>query len=214
MFLITGCVDMEADDRDLVEAFFEEWLEVKDIDPVNDDGSIDPEGAARAGRRIVTDSTGDDEADAALDAYDVVSDINEADKLMEEGRLYRDPAKMDQAIALRPDDWTYRSSRAALALDAGDMDTYQTHATAHFRLTDGGKVDPLWEANDTIKNFEKVEQRAFVSGWKSAEQCIALYHELAYGYQERLRYTKSDEDRAKLDRAFKNSDLCRQRDDY
>jgi len=211
---LVGCDAVPADDRDLVEAFFEEWLEVKEIDPVNDDGSLNLEGVAKAGRRIVTDSTGDDEADAALDAYDVISNINEADKLMDDGLLFRDPAMMDQAIALRPGDWTYRSARAAYALSEGNMDDYQVHTTQSFRISEKRKVDPLWYANTNIKEYEAAEKRLFIYGWKDSGQCITLYQELAIAYQTRLGFTKSPEDRAALDRSYNNMDLCRQRSIY
>lgn len=70
------------------------------------------------------------EVTAALGALSTIDNVNKADALMDEGRDKGDPAKMDEAIKLRPGDWTYRTSRAVLALDQGDLTGYDANARA------------------------------------------------------------------------------------
>ena len=70
------------------------------------------------------------EVTAALGALSTIDNVNKADALMDEGREKSDPAKMDEAIKLRPGDWTYRTSRAVLALDRGDLSGYDANARA------------------------------------------------------------------------------------
>jgi hypothetical protein len=70
------------------------------------------------------------EVTAALGALETIDKVNKADALMDEGRDKGDPGKMDEAIKLRPSDWTYRTSRAVLALDKGDLGGYDANVRA------------------------------------------------------------------------------------
>lgn len=64
----------------------------------------------------------DQEAAAALGAARVAADLTRAESLADEGLATRNVAKIDQAIALRPKDWSIRDRRAAFMLVEGDTD--------------------------------------------------------------------------------------------
>lgn len=57
---------------------------------------------------------------AALDGAEVVRAQEEADELAAAGTEQRDLTLIDQAIALRPGDWSYHDQRAALLLGQND----------------------------------------------------------------------------------------------
>jgi len=72
----------------------------------------------------------DPDANAILGAYGAVSDVLAGDRAMDNARKNGDAAAMDQVIQQRPHDWTYRSSRAILALSQGDLATYESQGQA------------------------------------------------------------------------------------
>lgn len=101
---------------------------------------------------------------------------------MAKGRRNSDPTSMDDALKLRPNDWTYQLSRADLALQLGDMDSY-------WGYRDQVQVDSQGSP------WSKVERQSYrellavhkrldtgpgsVSGYASYAQCRALYDALA-----------------------------------
>jgi hypothetical protein len=188
---LAGCGTPE--DRAMVQDFVEDWVRSKKMHPINEDGGLSLEGVWNLGTRLVTGSTGDAETDAILDAYQVIDNMHRADKLMDEGRDARDASKMDQAIAMRPGDWTYRVSRAGLALEQGDVGQYN----AQFDAARAGSQDkaPLWFVNESIGELEQVEDKVAMSGFSSSEQCRALYGSLAELYVQRADLTNSLKDR-------------------
>jgi hypothetical protein len=185
----------------MVRSFIEEWARSKDMHPVNEDGSVSWQGLWNAGSRVLTGRTGDDEVDAVLDAYEMIKNLNEADKLMDKGRQERDPAAMDQAIQRRPGDWTYRVSRAALALEQGDWATYEQQTGAAAQTVGERGIDPLWYANQNIGDLEPVRDKLAASGWPDKEQCIQVNQALATHYSQRSALTGSAEDLARVEEA-------------
>lgn len=141
-------------------------------------------------------SSGDPTVDAVLDARSVLGSIEKADKLMDEGRNKRDPAKMDEAIELRPNDISYRAARAALALEQGDMKTYQAHNEAAAQIVAGGEVNGEWALTRNIEEYENVEDRigSSVSGFSSNAQCRELYLGLSELYSQRGELTGNAND--------------------
>jgi len=188
-------------DREMVRSFIEEWARSKDMHPVNKDGSLSLQGLWNAGSRLVTGRTGDDEADAVLDAYEVISNLHEADKLMDKGRQERDSAAMDQAVQRRPGDWTYRVSRAALALEQGDWATYEQQTASAAQIAGERDIDPLWYTNQSIRDLEPVQSNLAASGWPDKAQCIKLNQDLAAHYRQRHALTGSAADLAQAEAA-------------
>jgi hypothetical protein len=106
------------------------WAMVHDI--TDADGNLNYGAAARFGGLSVLglDTTGDDEADAAIDNAKILNKIRmakeEGDKGWKElldgdtagdGMKIRVISHYDEAINLRPDDWAYRNERAIAHLD-------------------------------------------------------------------------------------------------
>jgi hypothetical protein len=177
--LQVGCDDWSPDDRALVRSFAEDWLRSRDMHPTNEDGSINIVAAANIGRRTLTGRSGDDEVDAVLDAYEVVSNIHQADQLMEQGRQQGDAAAMDEAIARRPGDWTYRTSRAALALASGDTETYEEQQAQAQQIVQSQGIDPVWYHQQSIQDMGQMAGEI-----DTASQCEAVLRQMALHYAE------------------------------
>ncbi|MFC1991935.1 hypothetical protein ACFLVC_04360 [Chloroflexota bacterium] len=124
---ISGCgIEFES----LALEILEEWADEHDINPTT------AGGAANLARRAVAGSTGDEEADAAIGLGKMVSDIRKGDRIMEEARRNHDAAAMDAAIELRPNDWSYHNSRAAIALEENDLETAKEHYARALQIVD------------------------------------------------------------------------------
>ncbi|MBI4318813.1 MAG: hypothetical protein HY675_10005 [Chloroflexi bacterium] len=182
-FLLVGLPACTQGDVDLVIDFIEEWARYKKIHPTNADGGVNLEGVANIATREMGFSTGDEEADAAIDAGKVIHNLQEADKLMDEGRQNRDPAKMDEALKKRPDDWSYNLSRANLALEQGEMNTFYQHRDR----SNDPHASPRERSSRAQQNISELEdlRRRLGGDFSSGEQCQNLFFELgnAYGYR-------------------------------
>ncbi len=170
-FVAMAC---EAGDIALVKDFVQQW-------------ALDHAGQivkAKAGF-----GSGDNYVDAALTGYEAVEEIHKADELMEAGREKQDPKKMDEALTLRPRDWTYQLSRSSLALKLGDMTTYDKYLGN--AINEAGFVSRI-EPNDADRAFhrqntlelEAVDKQLSIGGpgsvvgFKKYEQCFELYDRL------------------------------------
>ncbi|MBN1640748.1 MAG: hypothetical protein JXA09_05900 [Anaerolineae bacterium] len=205
--LLAAC-QFTPEDRDLVRSFVEDWARSRNMHPIKEDGGISLEGLWNAGTRYVTGSTGDAEADAVLDAYEVISNLHEADVLMDKGRQERDAGPMDQAIGRRPGDWTYRVSRAALALEQGDLDAYRAQTDAAYSIVDQRGIDPVWYASQNIQDLQAVQDTLAAQGWPNREQCVQLNVALATYYKQRADLTGSEADSVASLAAAMTADAC------
>lgn len=201
---LAGCGTPE--DRAMVKDFIEEWVRSKKMHPINEEGGFDLEGIWNLGTRVVTGSTGDAEVDAVLDAYEVIDTMHKADNLMSEGSRDRDASKMDEAIAMRPGDWTYRVSRAALALEQGDIGLYKTQFNA--ARAGSQDKDPLWFIDQSTGELQQVEDQLAASGFTSNEQCRELYGAYADLYRQRANLTNAAQDWAQVDTALAQQAAC------
>ena len=198
-FLVLGAVGCDEGDMELIRDLAEDWAREKNIHPTNEDGSVNFTGAWNIAKRAVGGSTGDREADAAIDAAMVVKNIKEADELMEKGRQDRDAAAMDDAIAKRPDDWSYRTSRAVLSLEQGDMAAYdQESAEASERARQAGSRAEWLRNEQEIEEMEKLEGTVVPGttymGFRSQGQCEAIYKALSRSYEVRAGFSRDDVD--------------------
>ena len=208
LVLLTSC-DFTPQDREMVRGFIEEWARSRNMHPMNDDGSINLSGLWNASSRFITGRSGDDEVDAVLDAVDMVMNLQEADKLMAEGRVKRDVGLMDQAIQSRPGDWTYRTSRAAVALEQNDVSGFQAQMdTAQQLIAERGIQDPLWISNRIIGDLEVAQATLSSSSFSSQEQCTALYTTLSQQYEVRAGITGSAQDQEKAQSAQQQAQQC------
>jgi hypothetical protein len=190
---VTGCT---ISDKQLLVVLVEEWTRSKNMSPTKEDGSIDPFGLANGiGAEIknaVGMSTGDDEVDAILGAKKVLDNLAKAEKLMEEGSKEHNPSKIDEAIQLRPADFTYRARRAAFALADNDLKTAVKQLDAGDSIPKPTKRAQRLYLDTAIRDLEGAE--GLVQEWKSVEQCWLLYTTLAAKYDARADLVENPAD--------------------
>lgn len=130
-------------------------------------------------------TSGNDEVDAVLDAKGVIDNINAADRLMEEGRAEGDLSKMEEAIEMRPGDYTYRTSYAAALLQSGDT----AEAEAQFAAADEAVVNYGGDHSQeyAIQGIEELSALGLEEkGFTDKAQCQAYYGRMAYFYEIRM----------------------------
>lgn len=71
---------------------------------------------------LLANPASDPQAAAALEAGLVVKNLEDADRMAQQGAAEGDLAKIEVAIASRPSDWSYQEQKAALLLAQGDAD--------------------------------------------------------------------------------------------
>ena len=200
----TGCT---VSDKQLLVVLVEEWARSKNMNPTNEDGSLNPIGAGNAllsgAKNALGWSSGDDEIDAVLNAKRVLDNLAKADKLVNEGRKEGDASKIDEAIKLRPDDWSYRSARVALALQAGDLATAKRQLAVVKGIPKGTKREQLLYA-DTVIDDLKSSIAPIVKG----DQCRETYNELANQYEARAALTGSERDKIQANTYRTQAGMC------
>ena len=112
--LISTACDPE--DRDFLIEMGKEWAIEHKV--LTEEGGID---FVTAGQKVLFGTTGDPEADAALDAGLVVHTLETADNLAQKGAEEGDMEKIQAAIGMRPGDWSYHEQKGALLLGQGDQ---------------------------------------------------------------------------------------------
>jgi hypothetical protein len=130
------------------------------------------------------------EVTAALGALSTIDNVNKADALMDEGRDQGSIEKMDEAINLRPADWTYRTSRAVLALDRGSLGRYDADVKAARELspdrtiagkTVSGSDREVRQRYDELRPVALRLRQELDAGNRvaDAERCIKIFGEMA-----------------------------------
>ncbi len=177
---ISGCVGMDAKfDAVVVESFAMEWMLFK--------------GLAAAG--ILSG----DEIQAIINIGDLIEKINKADDLMEKGRREKDVASMEEAMKLRPGDWTYQDSLANLALEKGNLALYQRHQNELLTKFSKDSSSPAAQRYFKQDLAEKEAiHRANSGKWTNGRQCAAVYDGLIANYKARPVATISMADQSAL----------------
>jgi Flp pilus assembly protein TadD len=156
--LLTSCKDTGL--AELAAEMALEWAQEKQLIKTGDDGSIRPDyvqiGAYELQRWMIG-TTGDRRLDAALDVGPIAHSIRKADALAEEGMAQGDPAKLDEAIALRPYDWSYHDQKAAILAAQGNVEAarqsmQQSEAVVAGRIMAGGNCRGLHQ--NMLRNRE------------------------------------------------------------
>lgn len=153
--LQAGCTEFTAEDKAFVRSLVQEFLESKNMSPTNPDGTTNWIGGARFGLAMIGRSD-DEDANALFGIVTSVSGVIEADKAMDAARANGDAAAMDQVIESRPHDWTYRSSRAVLALAQGDIATYRAQADTSALLSEDQGVPSARYARQVIEDYRTI----------------------------------------------------------
>ena len=88
-----------------------------------DNGVFDPKSDTidygQLGEKMVDDAADNffgSETQAQLDSGEVVNDVRKADELANAGAIAGDVSLIDEAIKLRPNDWSYPAKRTAVLL--------------------------------------------------------------------------------------------------
>ena len=164
--LVTGC---EGEDRQLLIDLALEWAR---------------ENAVDIGAYTLWGRSGNDEVDAVMDARDVIATINGADQLMEQGRADGDLEKMQEAIELRPGDYTYRTSYATALLKSGDVAGAQAQFDASAEALGAyGEGHITAAAAQGVDELEALEPYFQQNGFVSEDQCWTYYERLAFYYR-------------------------------
>lgn len=141
------------------------------------------EHALEVGKYTFTGSSGDPEVDAVLGARDVISNLNAADELMQQGRAEGDLNKMEEAVERRPGDYTYRVSYATALLQSGDTDLAQEQFIAADQVVTGYSSDHAQAyATQGIDELGALRPGFEKNGFSSPAQCRTYNERMAYFY--------------------------------
>lgn len=209
VLLLSGCELLELfgeSEQEQVKSSAEEWVDAQGMNPVNEDGSVNPDGAAKVAKRAITGSTGDPEVDAALNSDNAILKMRQADDLEQRGWKENDGKYFDQAIKLRPEDWKYYISRAAWNMDYyanPDMDKNDRDFAKAESLLGPDKNERLRYAEQGIQQLEKVKvtmSKPYRKGeqadlFKSSHQCRTMFARLVHFYNMRSDLTGNADDR-------------------
>ncbi|NOS67258.1 MAG: hypothetical protein HOO67_02740 [Candidatus Peribacteraceae bacterium] len=134
----------EKSDTDVVVDFMQSWMK--------DKGILDADGKPTLQAGIVATgfgTTGDDRVDAAVQAGTMLQSLHKADKLVDEagdammGRP-RDSDlalnKMNAAIDMRPDDWSYLNRRGVVHMENGNKKAAQADFAAAITTCNGSQA--------------------------------------------------------------------------
>ena len=190
---LTGCTSAG---QDLLQGFVQEWINTKfGIDTT----STNPFIKGWAGLRLVAlfnqDSTGNADSDAALSTAKMLKNFAQAENLMAHGRENNDPTLMEQAITLRPTDWSYRTSREMLAVEQGDLSYADYEHQQADTLVSADKNNSAYKRFDTqvINEYEKFGHGSeFDSSSNNVK--MEIYYELWGAYSDRFRVTHDPND--------------------
>jgi hypothetical protein len=190
----TGCTE---EGKDLLMGFVQEWINTKFGIDTTDNSFF---GKLKAGGQLIKlfteDSTGNPDSDAALGTVKMVKNFQTAESDMDLGRKTDNATAMDKAIALRPDDWSYRASRCTLYFkqnevqkgrdewNKGESLAYDDHNPNRSVLFYSQSINEL----ETWKNTGKLDKA-------SDDQQAFAYGTLISDYAGRYRITKNPKDR-------------------
>jgi len=130
-------------------------------------------------------TSGDPGVDAVMQARDTINQIGEADALMEEAWEQGDPLVMEQAIEIRPRDWTYRVDAASLYLAQNEIGAAEEHLRAADKVVPDDPAAKDRHAFQVIQNFEDIKASGDTEGYTSLEQCNKVHDELIHYYDQR-----------------------------
>ena len=174
----------------------ETWLDYHEVNPKT------PGGAVALARRAASGSTSDEDADAVMGAIKQFNSINEGDKLMAEGQQLRAQGKlteaadaMDDAIAERPQDWTYRVSRASLAFQNGDTKIADRELNLADKTVQSGGSEKE-EVRYHTQIIDELETSEFDVARMAQDTKVVYFRQLKYAYQNRGFLTENEADRA------------------
>ncbi len=146
----------EKSDTDVVVDFIQSWMK--------DKGILDDKGNPTIKAGLVATgfgTTGDDRVDAAVQAGSMLDGIKKADKLVDEAgdamtKQPRDPdaalKKMNAAIDMRPNDWSYLNRRGMVYMEKGNKKAADADFAAATASCEGNAfcIDRVRKDRDTM----------------------------------------------------------------
>lgn len=129
-------------------------------------------------------TTGDEVRDAILDSHELLDDISKADRLMEEGRAEGNLQKMENAVEMRPGDYTYRVSYATELVKSGDWQT----AREEYELTaqvleDYPEDHTVAAARQSADELVALQPYFSQNGFQSDDHCLYYFTRLSAAYR-------------------------------
>jgi hypothetical protein len=201
IILVTGLTGCTEASRDLLMGFVQEWINTKfGIDTTDTSTSGRFIAGIKMAALIGKDSTGNADADAALGTVKMVTNFARAESLMENGRKKDDAALMDQAIALRPRDWSYRVSRATLAFKQNDEKTadkafHEGENYAYYDHNENGLVRFYSQYINELEDWKNSGKLDQAPSWTQ----VYVYGHLSTSYARRYKITQDPKDKQMAD---------------
>ncbi|HYF91972.1 MAG TPA: hypothetical protein VD969_06975 [Symbiobacteriaceae bacterium] len=147
--LLTGCSD--SDMRDLA-GIARIWAESHGL--VDSDGKPD---YFTVGMRVMGGSTGDEQADAVIDAGMTVKNFNDAEEKREQAIKEKDLKKLDAAISMRPKEFRYHNDRGAILLEQGKVnEAYDEFDKADALAQQYGKASQVRNLDSRIEAINRI----------------------------------------------------------
>lgn len=137
-------------------------------------------------------STGDASLDTILQAREILNKIGQADALMDQAWEEGDPELMEEAIALRPYDWTYRVDAASMNLAQNDLVAAERHLTAAENILPDDPEAHLNHALQVIEQLEAIKASGDTDGYTSLEQCQMVHDQLVRSYNRHWSLTGNE----------------------
>ena len=164
---LTACVP---EDIAFMNAMADEWARAKNLNPINEDGSINLEGAFN-GFRASALGSGDPETDAVIQAGLITQSIKDADDLADKALANRDLEAADKAIKIRPNDYHYQVVASVIMLSNGTVPP--ANEAARSALETALQQNPNRNPNEIQAAFRRDEmntiEQALSSGNLGAE---------------------------------------------
>lgn len=201
LILMTSLASCTEGGKELLMGFVQEWINTKfDIDTTDTSLIGRAEAAVRIANLLTQRSTGNPDADAALGTVKMAMNYAQAESLMDQGRKKDDPALMDQAIQLRPDDWSYRVSRATLALKDDQLGIQDANLERAGELVrkENNKASALRYYTQQINEVEAYKNSGELDRDRLEAQAAA-YAQLYWSYYYRSQITNSPKDKQMAD---------------
>jgi hypothetical protein len=191
----------EKSDTDLVLDFVNSWLESRGAISKSADGSYKPT-LTGVGVAMGLTTTGDEQADAAVQSGKMVKDIAENDKLVKEAEAANAKNPPDtktaednfkKAINNRPDDWYYRNHRAYMYLDNGNSAGANADLKAGVDGCAGNSVCLAALHRDRLSFYTSYQASAFMAGDSRMRSNCPVYNVGTESYQALINMTTGAE---------------------
>jgi hypothetical protein len=99
---------------------------------------------------------------------------------------------MEEAIALRPYDWTYRVDAASMNLAQNDLLAAERHLTAAENVLPDDPQAHADHALQVIDQFEAIKASGDADGYTSVEQCHMVHDQLVRNYNRQWSLTGNE----------------------